>query len=418
MVKIPTFEPITTADEDRLGYENASKKLAKMIDSTETPNTLGIYGVWGSGKTSLMNLIKIQLDKDSQYNQRISTVWFDVWKYEYEKDMPITYPLLHQIEKTLKSKNLKSFFVKNAKFFSALSLNLISLGASTYLGNDLKSLSDNIDESMKIIYSKYENWVDNIDDFKSEYEAKISDSLRNNKKEKLVVFIDDMDRCLQENVLNLLEIMKNFLSVKNTLFVIGVDKRVLVDHINQKYPSLNRQYGEEYLNKIIPVSFNLPSKNPIEVVKLHLSSMTENKLDDQEIEIIGSYLELFCGANRRLVNIIIHKFLLALSYIDIDKLLAEIRSETRNIFTTVPQCRIAIFRWCILQELRPNLFVNFNWSEEYDEHVTGTNMRDKIIYRIHHPLSLQSGPNNPLTPRIDREAAFILENYITDGLFK
>ena len=78
-------EPITTLDQDSLGLTNHANILSKFIQNCDTPMTIAIQGDWGSGKTSMMELIKNNLCPSSfpQPNSTCSVhpIWFNTWQY-------------------------------------------------------------------------------------------------------------------------------------------------------------------------------------------------------------------------------------------------------------------------------------------------------------------------------------------------
>jgi len=78
----PTFE-------GALDFQDYSKNLSNIIRETTPPQfAVGIFGKWGSGKTTLMKMIKQKLDEDNS-SDKILTVWFDAWRYEREKYLAI-----------------------------------------------------------------------------------------------------------------------------------------------------------------------------------------------------------------------------------------------------------------------------------------------------------------------------------------
>lgn len=71
------------ATRDELGFASSAAALAAIVqgaDLADTPLTVGVYGPWGSGKTSLMGMILKQLD-----DTRCTTVWFDAWRYAQQE---------------------------------------------------------------------------------------------------------------------------------------------------------------------------------------------------------------------------------------------------------------------------------------------------------------------------------------------
>ena len=70
---------ILDPNDDLLGFDSFATGIANFIRSeNQLPFTLGIYGPWGSGKTSLMDLVQFHLSSDPP----VKTVWFDAWKYD------------------------------------------------------------------------------------------------------------------------------------------------------------------------------------------------------------------------------------------------------------------------------------------------------------------------------------------------
>ena len=81
-----------------LDFEAYRDAIVKIIKKSHPNFTIGIFGEWGTGKTSLMNSIRQELDKDKE---DIKTIWFDAWKYENEKEFALI-PLLKTIAFSLK----------------------------------------------------------------------------------------------------------------------------------------------------------------------------------------------------------------------------------------------------------------------------------------------------------------------------
>ena len=79
-----------------------------------------------------------------------------------------------------------------------------------------------------------------------------------NRNGKLIIFIDDLDRCIPEKAIDILETIKLFLNVQHSVFIIGADKKVIESGIEQKYPEMFEDWGIKYLDKIIQIPFFLP----------------------------------------------------------------------------------------------------------------------------------------------------------------
>lgn len=106
------------------------------------PNfSIGIYGDWGTGKTTLMRFIYDQL-KEYNKNNTLIPVWFNAWKYEREKHFALI-PLLKTIEIAIpeeKYTNLKKALKEAAIFSIGISRDIISSTVSNYLGKQAGGL--------------------------------------------------------------------------------------------------------------------------------------------------------------------------------------------------------------------------------------------------------------------------------------
>src|SRR5690606_33354546 len=67
---------------DALDFDDFRTALVEILTTAETPLTVGIFGTWGSGKTSLMQMLRA--DIESQGRPSCRTVWFTAWKYDQQ----------------------------------------------------------------------------------------------------------------------------------------------------------------------------------------------------------------------------------------------------------------------------------------------------------------------------------------------
>jgi predicted KAP-like P-loop ATPase len=99
--RIITDEPTKEAQD----FREYSRRLSKIIINSTPRFTVGIYGDWGTGKTTIMQMLKEELDKN--YSNNLETIWFDSWRYEKEKYSAMI-PLLRTIILTLQNVIVKS----------------------------------------------------------------------------------------------------------------------------------------------------------------------------------------------------------------------------------------------------------------------------------------------------------------------
>ncbi len=301
--------PILTdrpADRDGLDFQPYIESLAELIidPATRTPLTIGIFGQWGSGKTSLMQLIKQPVDAAGH-----KTVWFNAWKYEREElalwrvlilrtldalrprkesgdpysseelPDPGQKALLKDLDRleqsvysTVEWTELGKWTVDWAKALEgtvegateiALSLvpgaaplvELLRQARTTVKGDEVAPLTEAFQREAQEFRREQ---LRSVEQFINTFEQTIDKYLVATNR-RLVVFIDDLDRCLPERTVEVLEAIKLFLDVPGCIFVLGVDPAKVQEGIRLRYHAAQTTADSvNYLEKIIQVPFILP----------------------------------------------------------------------------------------------------------------------------------------------------------------
>jgi predicted KAP-like P-loop ATPase len=263
---------------DGLKFKEYTEVLARAIRDTQTPFTIGIYGEWGKGKTSFLRMIQYHLDQENSQDKKYLSVWFNAWKYEKDNDPILS--LLTVINETLEQN--RSFFQKlgdeadevftkattylkhtiltslnikmklNAKgvdFTNSIDLNKAYLQAKAEL--EKKHPKDSLNELI------FDNSYIKVFEYLKELETSLKEA-----DIHLVVFIDDLDRCLPSNAVSLLESIKLILDLKGFTFVMGIANDVIEGHLEHRYKNefglKEGDHGRSYLEKIIQLPFYLP----------------------------------------------------------------------------------------------------------------------------------------------------------------
>lgn len=256
--------PIESHLDDKFSFNKSSTVLQKFITNSDTPISIGINGKWGSGKTSLMRLIKEGLEKDAVAESNISISWFDTWNFSHEKE--IWRVMMISIIDDLGTNN------KNTTEITKLISGILDLGFITSTawlssGATIYSDKDKIKHAFNAIKSSRRSREDiiirdklkTVKTFKEELEKLIEQKVGENGK--LVIFIDDLDRIVPEKVVEIIEAIKTFFSCKGCVFVLGCDQDYLEKCIENKYKGLNFN-GKDYIEKIIQIPFDVPSITP------------------------------------------------------------------------------------------------------------------------------------------------------------
>lgn len=287
-------------DKDRFRFGDLSKNvLDQVLLQMETPNVLGIYGNWGSGKSTIVHFLMQHIKKDAKH---FRTVYFHPWKYEYANSRDLLYALLKKIEAELGDKK-----AKKDRQWKELSSSLITIGAwglkyGTAGVIDAKELSENLEYFDKLV-GLHDDWVDETEAFQSKFEKLVDSSLKDG--ETLLIVIDDLDRCLPENAVTLLESLKTLFFAKRTLCIVALDRRVVSEMISKKF-GLRNSYGDEYLMKIIPYFIELPRVEIASVVKEMCETFSITK-DAALMDYFSEFLRRFAPEPRR-AKFHIHQF--------------------------------------------------------------------------------------------------------------
>jgi len=258
-LKIITDEPTL---EDALDFRNYSRRLAEIITNSTPRFSIGVFGGWGTGKTSLMSMTRQILDD----NDKIITVWFDAWRYERENYLAVI-PFLRTVNLTLdaaqKSKagnweNVKSSIEKAAKVFSTA----ITITPLPGLSFDFEKARDALKQDELIAGERVIYY--HITDFL----GKALDELREKDKEyRIVIFIDDLDRCSPDKALEVLESVKSFFDVEGIVYVIGMDSKTINSLVRKKYGEGSAVEGLDYLQKMVQLPFQIPTWREIDITK-------------------------------------------------------------------------------------------------------------------------------------------------------
>lgn len=258
------------AQSPGLSFENYAAAFADVIEGSEPRFSIGVFGGWGTGKTTLMDGIRRKLDPE-----KCVPVAFSAWRYEKEEHLII--PLLDAIRDALNTwgeqqqDDVKTVVAKTASVIGRATKSILhgfSLKAGIPQVVDIsfdanKALSaaaaDSEEEAKrKTPRSFYFASFESLKACFSEFHAVTANT-------RIVVFIDDLDRCLPEGALEVLESMKLFFDFEGFVFVVGLDQQVVEWCIDRRYASQQQDHedgfgirGADYIKKIFQVPFALP----------------------------------------------------------------------------------------------------------------------------------------------------------------
>lgn len=277
-----------------------------------TPSTIGLYGDWGSGKSSLMKLAQDRIERLSKAKKKKEDdtpktlcIEFNGWLFEGYEDTKTSLcgtildklddeqrfgpEVANKAKDLIKKIDFKKLIGKGVKFGMDYLLTggigaLTDLTLSSIL-NSLKDKSGSIEtKDIEDVLAKFkteEKTRTEIKKFRDDFKQLLEDS----KVENVIVFIDELDRCSPDTILDLFEAMRLFLFVDGMSFIIGADERLIQYAIKTKYkevPGNNLDIGKEYLEKVIQYPVTIPQLNHAEVNQYLVCLLLEQTLSEEE----------------------------------------------------------------------------------------------------------------------------------------
>lgn len=241
------------AEKDSFGIEGYVTGLSKFIYTCNTPMTVGIQGDWGTGKTSIMKMINKKLDEKGTSEM----IWFNTWQFSQfsmGNDLAISLIscLLGELEvEDASSDKIKKFIGHVGNFAKNMTVMMVD----SKLGG---AASENVAKALNGKDEKYD-MPTAIKGLKGDFEACVKSTLVAKKKERLVIFVDDLDRLQPAKAIELLEVLKLFLDCENCVFVLAIDYAVVLRGVAEKYgASIGEDKGKSFFDKIIQVPFKMP----------------------------------------------------------------------------------------------------------------------------------------------------------------
>lgn len=288
-------------DKDFLGFDVHANLIKELItDDSLLPITIGLFGDWGSGKSSILEVLKDKID-----DPKTGTVclYFNGWIFEgyddakaallesiikeFEDSKRFGEGLKDNIRKLVRSVDwmrVVGYGMKNIAI--PVTTAYLTGGASLIpqLAQGLTNAAEKPEELLEKIKSveaesflkqfvktsEKDKEISTVREFRNDFEKLIEKS----KINKLVILVDDLDRCTPDRIIDNLEAIKLFLNVKNTAFIIGADPRIVRHAIEYRYnnstiytpdENKNDRIVKDYLEKLIQIPYTLPKLSDSEV---------------------------------------------------------------------------------------------------------------------------------------------------------
>lgn len=300
--------PDNESKVDLLNYQSISNAIVKLLsDQQRLPVSIGIHGDWGAGKSTVLSMIENSYRED----EKTVCVRFNSWLYQGLEDaqtalmQQITTDLIKNRSAIEGFKESADSFLKRVDWFKTAKT-VANWGVTAFTGiptpGTMQDLSTAIDtltakagslnqeditkelgELKGCIGSPKNNRVvTEITEFREEYEK----LLKAADIDRLVILVDDLDRCLPDTAIATMEAMKLFLFMPNTAFIVAADETMIEYSVRRHFPNLSEEVGgmaytRNYLEKLIQIPFRIPALNENET-SIYLALLIAESLCRQD----------------------------------------------------------------------------------------------------------------------------------------
>ncbi len=283
-------EPIEGINEDLLNRGKFVKQLSNSIINYDfnKPLVLGLYGEWGSGKSSIINMTtKIIEDenKKNKKNENIKIIKFNPWNYSEQNNLLLQY--FNCLDNTFNSKNEKENKAKDLlnKYFNNISKQIYKdkndelfykLKLNEYLNRIKNDVTfEKLGVNLGNIFSR-----DESNQTLSSLKKDFTDFLEGTNL-KILVIIDNIDRCNNLEIKQIFQLVKSIADFPRITYLLSFDNKLVLKSLKNSHMI----FSDKYLEKIIQVSFNVPSVRPNTVLNVLIKEI-DSILQEYKIKFI------------------------------------------------------------------------------------------------------------------------------------
>ncbi|MGL4392105.1 MAG: KAP family P-loop NTPase fold protein [Fusobacteriaceae bacterium] len=301
------FSDVRPLSDLHFGRDIFAKQLEKIISNLDDSFVISLDSQWGSGKTYFLKRFEAYLKK-----KKYCVLYYNAWENDDEKD-PFTSLIVEftsQMKEYVgKNKVIIKNIMKNAgKLFLKNIPIIVGNFAGKYVGEKniemAKEFYQNSKEELEKISVKRMKELGEDkktkEDFKESlrnFRLHVSNKKEDKKKDKIIILVDELDRCRPDYAVELLERIKHLFNVENYIFVLGIDREQIVNSIKQIYGK--DMDDRNYLKRFFDFEFTLPPQNIKEYMSLQIDKLKlkVKSKDYQEekmlmLEDFGEYCEL------------------------------------------------------------------------------------------------------------------------------
>ena len=224
------------------------ERFYRLIEVIDPPFAISVDGLWGTGKTTVMQLLRSKLR-----GRGYPVFWFNPWKYSQNSDVVLAFLQALVTDKTYRPafERIKDSSGKVLQVVMDIGLNT-ALKFVTQGAVSLDALKTRL-ENAELPFETYQDMVVKLETAFRDLVNEIS------SEQPLIIFLDDFDRCLPQDAIKLLEALKNLFVTENcrVIFICGIDTRVAKNFIRAHY-KVTDDFAINYFRKIFNLTVAMP----------------------------------------------------------------------------------------------------------------------------------------------------------------
>lgn len=332
----------TAAKTDLLNVKRHVTGLSTFIRTCDTPLTIAVQGGWGTGKTTVLGMVAEQFASDS----RVRVVDVDVWQVAFAaREEDIVIEVVTWIAASLASsieadaaldETAKADFRARVAHFISVVRQVAPTQVQTaraLIEGGMGALVDPAAGAVAIATQMAKDVSGNVREYADRKEPDPAESLLGEiptgatvsrlfrdlvrarfgsgdagDPDRLVVFIDNLDRLRPQRAVEVMECLKAILDAPHSVFVVAIDFDVVAEGIKEKYPTLGQEKARAFFDKIIQLPFQLPVSS-YEIQGLVESLVPEIAAEsDASVGLLRKAISSSVGANPRSIKRMVNSY--------------------------------------------------------------------------------------------------------------
>jgi len=257
-------QPIQSSKDDILGRSSFAKSLGDAVLSyTEKESiVVGLFGEWGSGKTSIINMMLEHIENVSKEknNEKPIIFRFNPWNFSDQNQLISLF--FTQMSITLGRQDYSENIKKTGEKLETYS-KLFSLLKIIPVINTIAELLENSGDALKSLGDIKSHDLDSLKEELNELLSK--------QKQKILIIIDDIDRLNNTEIRQIFQLVKSLGDFPNTIYLLSFDKEVVIKALEK----VQEGSGTAYLEKVVQIPFEIPAISEQDVNHLLLKELNE-----------------------------------------------------------------------------------------------------------------------------------------------